>query len=335
MRVAVVGAGAWGTTVASMLAESSDTVLWAREPEVAAAVNERSTNPVYLADVALTPALVATNELPVAVDGAEVVILAVPAQYVRAVATDLDGLLGDGVPLVSLAKGIEHGTLLRPTQVVAEVLPGHDAGRIGVVSGPNLAREVGAGQPAATVVALGDPAAAAQVQALLMTDRFRVYTSDDVVGCEIGGAVKNVLAIAAGMVDGLELGWNTRAALITRGLAELARLGVALGGQPLTFLGLAGNGDLIATCCSPLSRNHTVGVALAAGRSIDDILAGATSVAEGVTSTPGVLELAGRAGVEMPIAIEVGEVLAGRSSPHDAIRSLMTREATTELHDLG
>lgn len=335
MRVAVVGAGAWGTTVASMLAASADTVLWAREPEVAVAVNERSTNPVYLADVALTPALVATNELAVAVDGAEVVVLAVPAQYVRGVAADLDGLLGDDVPLVSLAKGIERGTLLRPTQVVAEVLPGHDPGRIGVISGPNLAREVGAGQPAATVVALGDPASAAQVQALLMTERFRAYTSDDVVGCEIGGAVKNVLAIAAGMVDGLEFGWNTRAALITRGLAELARLGVALGGQPLTFLGLAGNGDLIATCCSPLSRNHTVGVALAGGRSIDEILAGATSVAEGVTSTPGVLELAQRVGVDMPIAVEVGEVLAGRSSPHDAIRSLMTREATTELHDLG
>jgi len=335
MKVAVIGAGAWGTTVASMLAATVDTVLWALEPEVAAAVGAEATNPLYLPGVALSPKLLATDDLRVAADGAEVVILGVPAQFVRGVATELAAHVAADVPVVSLAKGIERGTLLRPTQVVAEVLSGHDPGRIGVMSGPNLAREVAAGQPAATVVALADPEAAARVQALLMTERFRAYTSDDVVGCEIGGAVKNVLAIAAGMVDGLDFGWNTRSALITRGLAELARLGVALGGQPLTFLGLAGNGDLIATCCSPLSRNHTVGVALAGGRSIEEILAGATSVAEGVTSTPGVLELAARVGVDMPIAVEVGEVLAGRSSPHEAIHSLMTREATTELHDLG
>lgn len=334
MRVVVVGAGAWGTTVASMLAARHEVVLWAREPEVAAAVSERAENPVYLPDVALSPALRATTDLG-AVGGAEVVVLAVPAQHVRSVATDLAPHLDPGVPVVSLAKGIERSTLRRPSEILAEVMPSHDPARIGVVSGPNLAKEVAAGHPSATVVALPDAAAAATVQDVLRSDRFRVYTSDDVVGCEIGGAVKNVLAIAAGMVDGLGLGWNTRAALITRGLAELARLGVALGGQPLTFLGLAGNGDLIATCCSPLSRNHRVGVALAEGRTIEDILAGATAVAEGVASTPGVLELAARVGVELPIAIEVGEVLAGRRSPLDAVDALMGRAPTTELHDLG
>jgi glycerol-3-phosphate dehydrogenase (NAD(P)+) len=333
MRLAVVGAGAWGTTVASMLATRNETVVWAREPEVADAINLRGENDVYLPGVALHPALRATAELRAAVQTAELVALAVPAQHVRAVAKRLAGLLPRDAPLVSLAKGIEQETARRPTEVLAEEIPHCDHARIGVLCGPNLAREVAAGQPAATVVAMPDPAGARALQHCLMSDRFRVYTSDDVVGCEIGGAVKNVIAIAAGMADGLGYGWNTRAALITRGLAELTRLGVALGGQPLTFLGLAGNGDLIATCSSAESRNHRVGVALAEGRSVQEILAGQLAVAEGVATAPALLSLADRAGVEMPIAQEVLNVLRGTHTPAETL-ALMTRAPTTELHHL-
>jgi glycerol-3-phosphate dehydrogenase (NAD(P)+) len=237
--------------------------------------------------------------------------------------------------VLSLAKGIEASTLRRPTEVLADALVGHERARIGVIAGPNLAREVIAGQPAATVVAMADEVAARSAQALLANDRFRVYTNRDVTGCEIGGAVKNVIAIAAGMVDGLGYGWNTRAALITRGLAELARLGVALGGEPLTFLGLAGNGDLIATCSSPQSRNRSVGVELGRGRHLDDIVGEMRMVAEGVPSAPAVLALARSVAVEMPIVAEVVAALGGERTPADAVDALMGRVPTTELHDLA
>ena len=204
----------------------------------------------------------------------------------------------------------------------------------GFMSGPNLAREIAAGHPAATVVAMPDEAWGRRLQALIMSERFRAYTSTDVVGCEIGGAVKNVLAIAAGMADGIGYGWNTRAALITRGLAELTRLGVTLGGDPLTFLGLAGNGDLIATCGSTESRNHRVGFELGRGRGLTEILADMTMVAEGVSSTPAVLALGVREGVELPIAAQVQAVLSGERTPGEAVESLMHRDPTTELHDL-
>lgn len=331
----MIGAGAWGTTMASHLAPRATTVLWAREPDVVADVVERHRNERFLPGFELAPELHATDRIGRAVDGAEVVVLAVPSPYLRTVATELAPLVGRDVPLISLVKGIEADTLLRPTQVIGDVLGDHPSSLIGVLSGPNLAREVMGGHPSATVVALTDAAWAGRVQDLIATDRFRVYTNTDVVGCEIGGAVKNVLAIAAGMADGMGYGWNTRAALMTRGLAELARLGVALGGEPLTFLGLAGNGDLIATCGSPDSRNHRVGEALAGGETLDQILAGTVSVAEGVRTAPAVLELAGRAGVEMPICAEVAAVLRGDVTPEEGLLELMRRLPRPELHGLG
>ncbi len=219
------------------------------------------------------------------------------------------------------------------TEVLDETL-GHDPSRVCVLSGPNIAREVMAGEPSATVIASRDVARAERLQQLLMTDSLRVYTNPDVVGCEVGGAVKNVLAIAAGIGDGLGFGWNTKAALITRGLAELTRLGVALGGKPLTFLGLAGNGDLIATCSSPHSRNRHVGEELGKGRPLREILDPMRMVAEGVGTTPAVLGLARRLGVEMPISEKVGAVLAGELSPADVVHLLMQRDAKPELHGL-
>jgi glycerol-3-phosphate dehydrogenase (NAD(P)+) len=333
-RVAVIGAGSWGSTFASMLAEGCDTVVWAREPEVAEAISTRHENPVFLPEFRLAEPLHASSSLDEVVGDQQLIVMAVPAQHLRAVAQRVADRVSPTAAVVSLAKGIEQGTLLRPSQILTEVLVEHDPSLVGVVSGPNLAREVMAGQPSATVVAIPDETAARQVQSLLMTDRFRVYTSADVVGCEIGGAVKNVIAIAVGMADGLGFGWNTRAALITRGLAELTRLGVALGGQALTFLGLAGNGDLIATCSSPQSRNRRVGVELGRGRSLPDILADTSMVAEGVTSTPAVLELAHMTSIELPIAAQVQSVLAGQSAPAAVVSALMRREATTELHDL-
>jgi glycerol-3-phosphate dehydrogenase (NAD(P)+) len=235
--------------------------------------------------------------------------------------------------LVSVTKGIEPATGRRMTEVLVEVL-GHQPSRVCALSGPNLAREVMAGEPSATVIACSDAARAERLQRLLMTDSLRVYTNPDVVGCEVGGAVKNVLAIAAGIGDGLGYGWNTKSALITRGLAELTRLGVAMGGELLTFLGLAGNGDLIATCSSPQSRNRHVGEELGKGRSLEEILDSMQTVAEGVETTPGVLELARRLGVEMPISESVGAVLAGELSAAEVVRRLMRREAKPERHDL-
>lgn len=334
MKIGVIGAGSWGTTFASMLADRHDTVLWAREPEVADAVTRDHENPLFLAGVALAPRLRASTSLAETIADCELLVMAVPTQHLRDTACRMTSLVPASLPIVSLAKGLELGTRLRPTQILGEVLTAHDPSLIGVVCGPNLAHEVAEGQPSATVVAVSDPVVLERVRAALMTDRFRVYTSTDIVGCEIGAVVKNVIAIAAGMADGLGYGWNTRAALITRGLAELARLGVALGGHPLTFLGLAGNGDLIATCSSPQSRNRRVGVELGRGRPLADILAHTNTVAEGVTSAPALLELAASVAVELPIATQVQAVLAGKLSPTQVVDALMARAGTTELHDL-
>jgi len=334
MRIGVIGAGSWGTTFASMLAERHDTVLWAREPEVAEAVSERHQNPVFLPDVALAPSLRATISIDEAVADRELLVVVVPTQHLRGVAERMADIVPTDVAVLSLAKGIEQHTSLRPTQILNQVLTDHDPSLVGVMSGPNLAREVAAGQPSATVVALPDPPWCERLQSALMSRRFRVYTGADVVGCEVGGAVKNVVAIGAGMAHGLGFGWNTQAALITRGLAEMTRLGVALGGLPLTFLGLAGNGDLIATCSSPQSRNRRVGVELGQGRVLSEILAETNSVAEGVSSAPAMLALAGGVGVDLPIAASVEAVLTGDMSPADVVESLMGRAGTSELHDL-
>jgi glycerol-3-phosphate dehydrogenase (NAD(P)+) len=334
MRLAVIGAGSWGSTFASLAAARCETVIWAREPDIARSISIDHLNDAYLPGVQLSDGLRATASLEEAASDSDVVVMAVPVQYLRAVARRVRPFVRRDAVLISLAKGIEQRTLSRPSEVLREELHDHDEGLIGVLSGPNLAREIVAGQPAATVVAMPDPNAARTVQVLLMTDRFRIYTSGDVVGCEIGGAVKNVIAIAAGIADGLGLGWNARAALITRGLAELTRLGVALGGEALTFLGLAGNGDLIATCSSPQSRNRRVGVELGKGRSLDDILADTNMVAEGVTSAPAVLALARRHEIDLPIAEQVQAVLSGERTPIEILERLMRRDGTTELHDL-
>ncbi len=331
----MIGAGSWGTTFASMLAARHDTRLWALEPEVAEAVTEHHENPVFLPDVPLDPSLRASTSLEEVIEDRELLAVVIPTQHLRAVAERMAGSVPEDLVLLSLAKGIEQRTLLRPTQVLSEVLSGHEPSLVGVMSGPNLAHEIAAGQPTATVVAVPDPSLCQHVQSALMGRRFRVYTSPDVIGCEIGGAVKNVIALAAGMADGLGYGWNTRAALITRGLAELTRLGVALGGLPLTFLGLAGNGDLIATCSSPQSRNRRVGVELGHGRALSDILAETNTVAEGVTSAPAVLALAETVGVELPIATHVQAVLAGDSTSAEVVELLMARAGTSELHDLS
>ena len=335
MRIAVIGAGSWGTTVASLAAHGHPTVLWARRPELAEAINAVGENPDYLPGHRLPYGLRATPDLADALDGADAVVMGVPSHGFRAVLIEAGDRLRPDVPVVSLTKGIEQGTLLRMTGVVREVLPDHDPDRIGVLTGPNLAREVSLGMPAAAVVAMADQGSATAIQSVFMGPTFRVYTNDDVTGCETAGALKNVMAIAAGMAKGLGFGHNTLAALITRALAELTRLGIAMGGRPETFAGLAGMGDLIATCASDESRNNRVGMELARGRRLDEIVADMRMVAEGVKTTGAVLELAGRYGVEMPIATQVGRVLDGRAHPRAAVLELMTRQAKPEYGEQG
>ena len=333
-RVAVVGGGAWGTTLSALASATGPTTLWAREPAVVETVRDRHENQQFMPNVVLPDALGVTNELRQAVTGADVVVVAVPAQHVRSVMAEAGPWIKPGTLVVSVTKGLEVGSGLRMTEVLADVLGSAHAPFIGVLAGPNLAREVIAGQPSATTVAFADPACAAAVQQRLSCATFRVYTSTDVIGCEIGGAVKNAIAIAAGVAVGLGSGMNTMAALVTRGLAELTRLGVALGGDPFTFLGLAGNGDLIATCGSSRSRNQRVGRELAKGWTTDEIVAGMTSVAEGIDSAPVIVELARRHGVEMPIVEMVSALLDGRIAARDGITSLMSRQPRSELHDL-
>src|SRR5919206_2960400 len=288
-------------------------------------------NPDYLPGRTLPVSLRATPELGEALERADVVVLAVPSHGFRTVLTEAVAFVPPDAPVVSLAKGLEEGTLLRMTQVVHEVLGDRPDGRLGVLTGPNIAGEVMAGMPTASVVAMADPDCAASLQRLFMTGTFRVYTNPDVVGCEIAGVLKNVVAIAAGAAQGLGCGDNARAALITRGLAELTRLGLALGGNALSFLGLAGIGDLVVTCTSPRSRNRHVGEELGRGRSLPQILSDMHMVAEGVKSTASVLALAARAGVEMPIAEEVHAVLTGDRTPAEGVSALMLRQAKAEL----
>ncbi len=334
MNVAVIGAGSWGTTVAMIAAGNAPTVLWARRPELAEHITTKHENPDYLAGVALPDALASTSSLEEACTDADVIVLGVPSHGLRAVLGEAQPFIGAGVPVVSLAKGIEQGTLARMTEVASDVLTDHDPNLVGVLTGPNLAREVAAGQPTASVVAIGDAAAGEALQALFMAPSFRVYTNPDVIGCEMAGALKNVLALGAGIADGLGYGDNTKAALMTRSLAERARLGIAMGGDPLTFAGLAGMGDLIATCSSPQSRNRSVGVQLGQGRSLDDIVNEMNMVAEGVKSTGAVIELAARHKVEMPLASFVGRVLYEGARPADLIPELMLRKAKPELHGM-
>jgi len=332
-RVAVVGAGSWGTAVASLLAEHGHRVtIWALEPEVVDGINERDENPLFHPGVPLPRALRASADLAEAVDGARLVVMAVPTQFSRGVAERLRGRLDDAVPLVSLSKGIENQTLLRPTEIIADALGRSNP--VGVLSGPNLAREIVRGQPASTVLAFRDLDLAHELQPVFSGPRFDVYTNDDVIGCELGGSIKNVIAVAAGMAAGLDHGLNSIAALICRGLVEMATLGVALGARPETFLGLAGQGDLVATCLSEQSRNHHFGRELAKGRTVEQIAAETNMVAEGVKSVDNLLALATWAGVETPIINLVHRVVDGLVTPAEAFELGRPTESTHELHGL-
>jgi glycerol-3-phosphate dehydrogenase (NAD(P)+) len=328
--VVVVGAGSWGTTIALLLGSKGPTTLWARSPELASLVTATRENRRYLPGIPLPETLHVTSSLADAVAGASVVLVAVPSHGFRSVLETMAPALPSGAAVVSLAKGIEAGTSRRMSELVAEVLPGRP---VGVLTGPNLSHEVAAGQPAATVVACGDEAVARRVQELLHCATFRVYTGSDVVGCEVAGASKNVIAIAAGVCDGLGFGENTRAVLVTRGLAEQVRLGLALGGHALTFGGLAGVGDLVATCTSPQSRNRSVGVELGRGRRLDEVLSGMHMVAEGVRTAGPLVALAQAHGVEMPIAAQVAALVAHETSPAEAVATLMERPPRPEWDD--
>jgi glycerol-3-phosphate dehydrogenase (NAD(P)+) len=332
IQVCVLGAGSWGTTVASLVAANAHVTLWARRAELAAEIDETHANSTYLPGMQLHPELRATGSLEDAVWPADVLVVAVPSHGFRPTLEEAAKFVRPWIPIVSLAKGLERGTAKRMTQVIDDVLPGHP---VGVLAGPNLAREVLAGYAAAAVIAMPDEQVARSLQGLFVSHVFRVYTSTDVLGCELGGALKNVIAIAAGMAEGLGVGDNTRAMVITRGLAEITRLGVAMGADQRTFAGLSGLGDLMATCMSPLSRNRTVGERLARGQSIDEITSEMKMVAEGVKTCHVVLELADRYGVDMPIVREVDGVVNDGHGPIDAYRGLVRIAPTSEIHGVA
>ena len=320
MRVTVLGAGSWGTTVASLASKKNTTTLWARSPELATEINERHTNESYLKGLSLPDNLRATSDLAEAVHEADLVIVGVPTHGFRAVLEAAKPDVRPWIPVVSLSKGFEQGSLLRMTEVIKDVLPGRPAAAL---SGPNIAREIMSGMAAASVIATEDLSVAKELQSVLHRGLFRVYTNHDVVGCEVGGALKNVIAIAAGIAQGLGVGDNTRAAVITRGLTELTRLGVAMGGELPTFAGLAGMGDLMVTCISPHSRNRRVGEELGKGRKLDEIMAEMNMVAEGVKAAALVLELAEKYSVNMPIAQHIHHVILGAEQPLDAFAGLV------------
>jgi glycerol-3-phosphate dehydrogenase (NAD(P)+) len=332
MKAAVLGAGSWGTTFAQVLCDAGTrTVLYARKPQLAKALAGPHENPDYLPGIALTPALDATSDPAEALDGADLVAFAVPAQTLRANLADWAPLIPPGALLVSLMKGIELGTCRRMSEVIADVT-GVDAARIGVVAGPNLAGEIVRRQVTATVVACRSEAGAVTLQEACHTPYFRPYTNTDVTGCELGGAVKNVIAIAVGIAVAMGLGDNTRATLITRGLAEMARLGSALGAQTQTFAGLAGMGDLVATCSSPLSRNRTFGEYLGRGMTMTQATAAMNQIAEGVSSSGPVLELARAHQVEMPITEVVEAVMRDSLPVAQAASMLASRSAKPEWY---
>jgi glycerol-3-phosphate dehydrogenase (NAD(P)+) len=322
MRIAVLGAGSWGTTVASLLAGRHDCTLCARDPELAREIQEGGVNARYLPGFTLPPGLHATADLEKAVHDVDLLVIGVPTRGFRAILTEARPYLPSRIPVVSLAKGFERDTLLRMTELIRDVLPGHPAAAL---AGPNLAKEIMAGQAAASVIATEDLAVARALQSVLQRGMFRIYINHDVIGCEVGGALKNVVAIATGIAQGLGVGDNTRAAVVSRGLAEITRLGVAIGGEAATFAGLAGMGDLIATCMSPLSRNRTLGEQLGAGRTLEEIMAGTSTVAEGVGTAATAHELAQRYHVQTPIFDEIYRVLAGEITAEQAYRGL-TRE---------
>ncbi|WP_406203415.1 NAD(P)-dependent glycerol-3-phosphate dehydrogenase [Kitasatospora sp. NBC_01560] len=331
-RCAVFGTGSWGTAFAMVLADAGcEVTLWGRRWELVDAIHTTHVNPDYLPGVPLPPSIRATTDPAAALAGADFAVLAVPSQTLRENLAAWAPLIEPQTVLVSLMKGIELGTAKRMSEVIAEVADVR-AERVAVVSGPNLAREIANRQPAASVVACTDEAVAKQLQAACHTPYFRPYTNTDVIGCELGGAVKNVIGLAVGMADGMGLGDNTKATLITRGLAETTRLGMALGADPYTFAGLAGMGDLVATCSSPLSRNHTFGTNLGRGMSLAETIAATRQTAEGVKSCESVLDLARRSGVDMPIVEAVVDVVHNGRPTQEALQTLMSRSAKAERH---
>ena len=327
-RIAVLGAGSWGTTLADLLARKGDEVrLWAYEPDVVEAVNRRHENPLFLPGVRLAPPLTAVADAREAVAGAAVIVSAAPSHALRAVLGRVAGAVPAGTLVVSATKGIETDTLRRMSEVVTECLP---TARVAAISGPSFAAEVCEGQPTAVVAAAPELATAQDAQQVFATPVFRVYSNQDVVGVELAGALKNVIAIAAGILEGLGLGHNPRAALITRGLAEISRLGVAMGADPLTFAGLAGMGDLVLTATGGLSRNRALGVAIGRGESFEAYRAAHRSVAEGANASRAGAALGQRHGVELPITEQVCEVLFRGKPSREAVAELMTRELKSE-----
>ncbi|MBT8292124.1 MAG: NAD(P)H-dependent glycerol-3-phosphate dehydrogenase [Eudoraea sp.] len=327
LNFGIIGGGSWGTTVASLTAKNNNTILWARNEDTVLEINEKHTNSKYLPGAQLNNNLKASNSIEDTIKNADVIVVGIPSQYFRDVLKKAKPHIRPWVPIVSLAKGLELDTKMRMTEIIEEELPGHPAG---VLTGPNLAKEIMSGQAAAAVIAMVDDTIARQLQQAFSTGLFRVYTNDDVIGCELGGALKNIMAIATGMGDGADAGDNTRAALITRGLAELTRLGIAMGGKSRTFSGLAGMGDLVATCSSTKSRNHHVGFQLGLGKSLEQIIEEMNEVAEGVKTAKVVMELANDYNVDMPISHEVYKVLYEGNSVHDAFKGLLRIESGSE-----
>lgn len=329
LKVGLLGGGSWGTTVASVVSRNAPIALWARDAETVESINSAGENRKYLPGIKLPAALRATNDMAEVVAGADVLVMGVPSHSFRGVLEEARNHLRPWVPVISLTKGLELSSGKRMTELIEDILPGHP---VGVLTGPNLAREIMAGQAAASVLSMEDEIVVRALQPVFHSGLFRVYTNTDLLGCELGGVLKNIIAIAVGMGDGLGAGDNTRSALMTRGLAEITRLGVAMGGRPETFAGLTGMGDLIATCTSPLSRNRHVGVELGKGRHIDDIIAGMNMVAEGVKSAPTVMALADKYDLAMPIARDVFDVTQGTHDAREVFRGLLKSSVGDEAH---
>ena len=328
MRIVIVGGGSWGTALGHVWAEGGHEVrMLVRDAARAVEISEQHRNGRYLPDLPLSPKLSARHEPAVALAGAEIVVLAVPCRHMRAVLTDLVPFLPERPVLVCASKGIEGGSLARMSEVMAETVP---SSLPCVISGPSFAKEVVLGKPTVVVLACADKEAAESLRHDLATETFRVYSSADVVGVELGGALKNTIALAAGVCDGMDLGDNARAALITRGLAEISRLGQALGARPATFMGLSGMGDLVLTCTGDLSRNRQVGLRLGRGEKLEDILGSMHMVAEGVYTTRAVCDLAARLSLDVPIAQALNRVLAGETDPARMVLELMTRALREE-----
>ncbi|SDL56875.1 glycerol 3-phosphate dehydrogenase (NAD(P)+) [Dendrosporobacter quercicolus] len=334
MKIAVIGAGSWGTAMAVMLGQKHDSVaLWARNEALAEQMNDNRCNERYLPGVSIPPGVMTTSQLPAALLGAELVVLATPSQAVRETVNRISSYVSDTAIIVTATKGFELSSGLRMSEVIAEAAP-RLKNRIAVLSGPNHAEEVGRAQPSATVVASNHPPVAEQVQDAFMLPYFRVYTNPDMIGVELGGALKNIIALGAGIAEGLEFGDNTKAALMTRGLAEIARLGVAMGADPLTFAGLSGIGDLMVTCTSRHSRNRRAGILLAQGQAADQIALGTNMVVEGIRTTAAAYGLAEKYRVEMPITEQIYQVIYAEKSPREAVLDLMTRGRTQEAEEV-